>query len=139
MSKKHTTKEKNECIQEYRDGKPINELLFHYSISKTTLYRWLQLQEVKDKRGIGVQVNRKTIAELDWQRIMLAIYQRTGLGTSSPFPDRVHAIQELNGEYSLNMLSVFKELESLYKRTGLNTVVHSVHFNNTHFGIAFSV
>lgn len=104
MGKKHTTKEKAECIQEYRGGKPIDELLFRYSISKTTLYRWLKSQEVKDKRGTGVQMDRKTIAELDRQRKMLAIYQRTGLETSSPFPDRVHAIQELNGEYSLNML-----------------------------------
>ena len=28
MGKKHTTKEKAECIQEYRGGKPIDELLF---------------------------------------------------------------------------------------------------------------
>lgn len=104
MSKWHDEKQIATCCQDYQNGKSVQELLRCYSISKTTLYRWLQLQKVKDTRVSGTNFDRKTISELERQRKMLEIYQKTGLGTGSPFAERVAAIQRLNGEYSLNLL-----------------------------------
>lgn len=104
MSKRHDEKQISACCLDYRNGKSIREILLRYSISKTTLYRWLKLQKTKDKRSIGINVDRKAVVELERQRKMLAIYQKTGLGIGSPFSERIQAIQKLNGEYSLNLL-----------------------------------
>lgn len=104
MCKRHDEKQISACCQDYQNGKSIREILLRYSISKTTLYRWLKLQKTKDKRSIGINVDRKAVVELERQRKMLAIYQKTGLGIGSPFSERVQAIQKLNGEYSLNLL-----------------------------------
>ena len=61
MSKRHDEKQISACCQDYQNGKTIREILLRYSISKTTLYRWLQLQKRTNEHGF----DRKTISELD--------------------------------------------------------------------------
>ena len=104
MSKRHDEKQISACCLDYRNGKSVQELLHCYSISKTTLYRWLQRQRRTDEHGTAKNLDRKTISEFERQRKMLEIYQKTGLGTGSPVAEKVAAIQNLNGEYSLNLL-----------------------------------
>ena len=104
MSKRHDEKQISACCLDYRNGKSVQELLHCYSISKTTLYRWLQRQRRTGEHGTDKNLDRKTISEFERQRKMLEIYQKTGLGTGSPVAEKVAAIQNLNGEYSLNLL-----------------------------------
>lgn len=104
MSKWHDEKQISACCKDYQNGKSVQELLHCYSISKTTLYRWLQRQRRTDEHGTAKNLDRKTISEFERQRKMLEIYQKTGLGTGSPVAEKVAAIQNLNGEYSLNLL-----------------------------------
>ena len=64
MCKRHDEKQISACCQDYQNGKSIREILLRYSISKTTLYRWLKLQKTKDKRSIGINVTEKL--SLSW-------------------------------------------------------------------------
>ena len=98
MSKWHGEKQISACCLDYQNGKSVQELLHCYSISKTTLYRWLQRQRRTDEHGTAKNLDKKTISEFERQRKMLEIYQKTGLGTGSPVAERVAAICTSSGK-----------------------------------------
>ena len=92
------------CFDDYSKGGSVDHLVEKYGISRSTLYRWIKGCETPDNPVILRPQDKKNLAETNRQKQMIEIYQKTGLGITSPFEDRVSAIQRLNGEYSLNLL-----------------------------------
>ena len=95
---------KMNCFDDYSKGGSVDHLVEKYGISRSTFYRWIKDCETPVNPVILHPLDKKNLAETNRQKQMIEIYQKTGLGITSPFEDRVSAIQRLNGEYSLNLL-----------------------------------
>ena len=89
---------KMNCFDDYSKGGSVDHLVEKYGISRSTFYRWIKGCETPDKPVILCSQDKKYLAETNRQKQMIEIYQKTGLGITSPFEDRVSAIQRLNGE-----------------------------------------
>ncbi len=98
------SKAKVNCFKDYKNGGSVDKLTEKYGISRSTFYRWMHEMETPDKPVIPGRQDKKLMAEIERQKQVIEIFQKTGLGISSPFDQRIAAIQSLNGEYSLNLL-----------------------------------
>lgn len=104
MNTTTNSKTKVNCFRDFKKGGSIDSLTEKYGISRSTFYRWMHEMETPDKPVIPNRQDKKLMTEIERQRQVIEIFQKTGLGISSPFDQRIAAIQSLNGEYSLNLL-----------------------------------
>lgn len=104
MNTTTNSKTKVNCFRDFKKGGSVDRLTEKYGISRSTFYRWMHEMETPGKPVVISNQDKKLIAEIERQKQVIEIFQKTGLGITSPFDQRVSAIQSLNGEYSLNLL-----------------------------------
>ena len=76
---------KMNCFDDYSKGGSVDHLVEKYGISRSTFYRWIKDCETPVNPVILHPLDKKNLAETNRQKQMIEIYQKTGLGITSPF------------------------------------------------------
>lgn len=106
MKKVYTEKEKSEIIRRYLSGITVTKLNTETSISRSTIYKWIQ--ESKECKKHERKVNMRDYFDLkqrcEQQEKMIEILQASSCTVSAPLKERYEVILALENKYSINLL-----------------------------------
>ena len=100
---KYSDKVKQEAINRYRSGNPVAEIAKSLSIARSTVYKW-----VKDQRDVPHDITKSNLLQLEnkVKRLegIIEILQGVNCTVSSPLNEKLDALEQLYGKYSVHML-----------------------------------
>lgn len=106
MRKNYTAEEKQAVIDRYRSGAAIADISKETGVARNTIYTWIEENDKCKKKP--KRVNMRDYATLkqkcEQQEKMIEILQAASCTVSAPLKERYEVIQELKGQYSVNLL-----------------------------------
>ena len=100
---RHSDFIKQEAISLYGSGTPAAEIAISLSISRSTVYKW-----VKEQNNIPHDVTKSSLRRLEnkVKRLeeIIEILQGVNCTVSSPLNEKLDALEQLYGKYSVHML-----------------------------------
>ncbi len=107
MQNKLTDTQKQEITDQYYNGTPVAELCVQHSIPRSTLYRWIhQFSPLKTvtKNTIYYQQYLDLKRHADKLERKLEVIKAAGCGMAAPLQEKLAALEELYGQYSVHTL-----------------------------------
>lgn len=106
MRKNYTAEEKRAVIDRYRSGVAIADISKETGVARNTIYTWIEENDKCKKKP--EKVNMRDYAALkqkcEQQEKMVEILQAASCTVIAPLQERYAVIQELEGQYSVNLL-----------------------------------
>ena len=100
---KHSDTTKQEAINLYRSDTPASEIAISLSISRSTVYKW-----IKEKNNTNPNTTKSSLRQLEnkVKRLegIIEILQSVNCTVSSPLNEKLDALEQLYGKYSVYML-----------------------------------
>lgn len=100
---KHSDTIKQKALNLYRSGTPASEIAASLSISKSTVYKW-----IKEQNNVTQNSTKTSLRQLEnkVKRLegIIEILQSINCTVSSPLNEKLDALEQLYGKYSVHML-----------------------------------
>lgn len=110
MQSRLTTREKEEIVAQYWDGRPVVSLCVQYGVPRSTLYSWLKPYKKLESSNPTAQsvITQKEYSDLkrhsDKQDQILEVIRISGCSPSAPLEEKLAAFKYLQSQYSAHVL-----------------------------------
>lgn len=108
MGKRHTEEDKKFLVSLYENGKSVQEICEKYQISRSALYNWIKLYTERKSLKTGTTISGHRIVCLEEENRKLReeneILKKASCGRNASRSEKIQAVQELYGQYSLRAL-----------------------------------
>ena len=106
MKKTYSQEFKEQIVQEHFAGSTITELAKEYSLSRNTLYSWIQQHGISIKRTKPINMREYNDLRQKCEQLekMEEILQEAPCTVTAPLSERYAVIQNLSDKYSVNLL-----------------------------------
>ena len=106
MKKTYSQEFKEQIVQEHFAGSTITELAKEYSLSRNTVYSWIQQHgfSIKRTKPINMREYNDLRQKCEQLEKMVEILQEAPCTVTAPLSERYAVIQNLTDKYSVNLL-----------------------------------
>lgn len=100
--------EKTRIVRLVKNGTPLLDVCKREGVSRSALYRWMQLYEEKPRWGSKEPIDLRHVYQMERRLAILEeeiqIFQKSGRGTKSSNDEKIAAIETLRGQFTVYAL-----------------------------------
>ena len=105
MNKKYTEIEKQTVLEQFSNGESVASIVASTGIPRSTIYAWIKASKEKNgKQDVSLRNYRTLEAKVKRLEGIIEILQKANCRISDPLKDRLNALEEQYGQYSVYML-----------------------------------
>ena len=105
MNQKYSNDEKQTVLNLFQSGEPVSSIVSVTNIPRSTIYAWLkQVQNGQSKKEVSVKNFRLLENKIKHLESVIEILQTISCKVEDPLQIKLHAMEELYGQYSVHML-----------------------------------
>ena len=105
MNQKYSNDEKQTVLNLFQSGEPVSSIVSVTNIPRSTIYAWLkQVQNGQSKKEGSVKNFRLLKNKIKHLESVIEILQTISCKVEDPLQIKLHAMEELYGQYSVHML-----------------------------------
>lgn len=104
MKKTISEEEKKHLVDLVKQGKTIAEVCEHASVSRSALYRWMEIFAPRKRWASQGEIDLNDVYKLERRVAILeqenTIFRKSGCGTKSTNEEKIAAVKALKGEFT---------------------------------------
>ena len=105
MNQKYSNDKKQTVLNLFQSGEPVSSIVSVTNIPRSTIYTWLkQAQNGQSKKEVSVKNFRLLENKIKHLESVIEILQTISCKVEDPLQIKLHAMEELYGQYSVHML-----------------------------------
>jgi putative transposase len=105
MNQKYSNDEKQTVLNLFQSGEPVSSIVSVTNTPRSTIYAWLkQVQNGQSKKEVSVKNFRLLENKIKHLESVIEILQTISCKVEDPLQIKLHAMEELYGQYSVHML-----------------------------------
>ena len=105
MNQKYSDDVKQRVLNLFQSGEPVSSIVSVTNIPRSTIYAWLkQMQNGQSKKEVSVKNFRLLENRVKHLEGVIEILQTANCKVEDPLQIKLHAMEELYGQYSVHML-----------------------------------
>ena len=104
MRKSYSEEQKKEIVSRYRSGEKISSICADTGISKSTLYQWSKIYNLKKRKELNLTDVRILRQRCEKYEKMVEILQMAPCTVKAPLHERYAVIKDLSDNYSVTLL-----------------------------------
>ena len=105
MKRMFSDEEKMRMVRMVQSGTPIKEVCKREGVSRSALYDWIKLYQVRSRWGSTKTISLRQVYQMERRLATLEeevqIFRKSGCGTKSSNDEKIAAIEALQGEYTV--------------------------------------